>query len=461
VKNALRATTPAGAAWNRRQILKTLAGVAGLPVPDSFGARKRSVGIIGGGMAGVSLAWLLDGRCDVVLLESEPQLGGNIRSVKLQLDGQPFVVDVGAQYFHPALYPTYWKVLTLFELRRDVHSFTASITLAVPGEMTPRFVSPIFPGRAWPLIAPWNLSGLEAFAVAFASAKKREVQNADWDVTMESWLQSLELTPQQRDGMVLPWAASLFSGDVAQARGLSARAAMLYAAKTLPENPTEPFIYYVLKTGLAEVLRRMIARCSTVSVITQARVSAVARNAEGGFVIQDANGGAHSVDHVVFASSGPSTLDLIRGLSGTGAQQTALEHIEFHDTRIAIHTDAVYSGTNRQYWSFFNDQFQNGYCEASMWLADVLAQLSPSTAAKLWKSWITHRPQAPAQALALAQFRHVLPTPATLHAQRDLLAMQGQGRTWFVGGYLWPYDSQETALVSAIDVAQRLLAFPG
>ena len=96
-----------------------------------------------------------------------------------------------------------------------------------------------------------------------------------------------------------------------------------------------------------------------------------------------------------------------------------------------------------------------------MWLADVLAQLSPSTAAKLWKSWITHRPQAPAQALALAQFRHVLPTPATLHAQRDLLAMQGQGRTWFVGGYLWPYDSQETALVSAIDVAQRLLAFPG
>ena len=119
--------------------------------------------------------------------------------------------------------------------------------------------------------------------------------------------------------------------------------------------------------------------------------------------------------------------------------------------------DPVYASKNPEYWSFFNAQIQNGYCEASMWLKDVLAEPTPETAAKVWKSWATHRLQQPAQILAQSQFRHMLPTPATLHAQNHLLALQGQSDIWFAGGYTRPYDSQETALVSAIDVAERLL----
>jgi hypothetical protein len=48
--------------------------------------------------------------------------------------------------------------------------------------------------------------------------------------------------------------------------------------------------------------------------------------------------------------------------------------------------------------------------------------------------------------------------PSTIKAQNDLLALQGPGDVWFVGGYTRPYDSQETALISANDVAQDLLS---
>jgi len=411
-------------------------------------------------MAGVSTAWLMDGKRHVVLLEAGSKLGGNVRSIQIQSGGSRFVVDMGAQYFHPALYPTYLKLLGLLDLLQDIHSFTASITLEMTNEATPRFVSPMFPGRAWPLIAPWNWSGLQAFAIAFAAAKRREEQNADWDVTMESWLRTLDLSRQQWEGMILPWAASLFSGSIDRARGLSARAAMIFAAKALPENVTDPLLYYVLKPGMAEVLRRLIARCSTVDVVTDARVTDVRRTPQNEFIIYCGNGRTFHVDDLVFASSGPGTLDVIKNIPGTGPQQAALEHIEFNEARLALHTDAVYS-PNRAYWSFFNGQTDGTYCEASMWLADVLADAPPQAGAKLWKSWIIHRTQSPQQVLALEQFRHMLPTPATLRAQRDLLALQGQGGFWFAGGFTRPYDSQETALVSAIDVSQRLLAFSG
>jgi len=446
--------------WTRRDALKALAGVAGLPILSYAGSPMRTVGVIGGGMAGVSVAWLLDGKRNVVLLEGAPTIGGNVQSVTVNLDGQSFVVDLGAQYFNPGPYPTYVKLLGLLSLLREVHSFGTTITLEMPGEATPRFVSPLFPGRIWPVFAPWNRAGLQAFGVAFADAKKREDENADWDVTMETWLQSLNLTTEQWEGMLLPWSASLFSGDIDQARGMSARAAMIFAAKALPENPTDPILYYVLNPGMVEVLNRMIAGTRTTQVLTSARVSQVTQDAQGGFTIQCSDGRTAHVDDLVFASSGPSTLDLLQGLPNTTAQRNALQGIEFHDARLALHTDPIYAPANPDYWSFFNAQIHGNFCEASMWMADVLADPQPATAAKLWKSWITHRSQQPSQVLATSQFRHMLPTPATLHAQTDLLALQGQGGIWFAGGYTRQYDSQETALVSAIDVAQKILAAP-
>jgi predicted NAD/FAD-binding protein len=50
----------------------------------------------------------------------------------------------------------------------------------------------------------------------------------------------------------------------------------------------------------------------------------------------------------------------------------------------------------------------------------------------------------------------MVPTPATLHAQQRLDALQGLDGVWFAGGYLYPNDSQETALRSALRVALGL-----
>jgi hypothetical protein len=51
---------------------------------------------------------------------------------------------------------------------------------------------------------------------------------------------------------------------------------------------------------------------------------------------------------------------------------------------------------------------------------------------------------------------HMLPTPASIEAQVDTRRLQGRTGLWFAGGYLFPYDAQETALLSAIEVANGL-----
>lgn len=161
----------------RRRFLGALAAAAGAPLA-ARAAPPRRVAIIGGGMAGVACAWLLDGHCDVAQIEARDAIGGNVTSVDLVVDGYPYRIDVGAQFFHPGPYPTYVQLLALLGLfppsTGGSHAFTASITLADPSEGWPRFVSPVLPGRAWPLFAAWNRAGVQAFNRAFSAAARRE-----------------------------------------------------------------------------------------------------------------------------------------------------------------------------------------------------------------------------------------------------------------------------------------------
>jgi uncharacterized protein len=445
---------------SRRSALQTLSSAAGLPFAGLAQSPARRVGIVGAGMAGVSLAWLLDGVRDVVLVEAAPDVGGNVRTASVDLGGKSYAVDLGAQYFHPGPYPTYVKLLESLGLYPSpvyTRGFAASITLDAAGEPVPRFVSPVIPDRAWPLLPEWNRSGLQAFSTAFAAAKDREQRDASWALTMGDWLKTLGLSSAQTEGMLLPWAASLFSGSIEQARSLSARAAMVFAAKALPDNPLDPIVYYVLTTGMIEPMRRMLQQTSTVELLTASPVSVVERVATGGFSIHCSNGQVRLVDDLVFATPAEVSHTLVRTMTGTTAQQIALAGIEFHDARLALHTDAVYAPAGPAHRSFLNCRVSGAFCEASMWMADVLDD-APSPASKLWKSWVTHRSQQPAQIVADARFRHMLPTPRTIASQAALAKLQGTGGIWFAGGYTFPYDSQETALQSAMRIASGLQA---
>jgi predicted NAD/FAD-binding protein len=447
----------------RRDLLRSLAAVAAFARPaEGRRAGRRRVVILGGGMAGVALAWLLDSRYDVTLLEAGAVIGGNVQSVDVEIGGQVYTVDVGAQFFHPGPYPLYTTLLAALGLYppqpgapAGAHAFSASITLSADAEPLPRFVSPDLPDRAWPLFTGWNVPGLVAFGTAFAAAKRREQARGRWGLTLGEWLPTIGLKREQWEGMILPWAASLFSGDIEQARGMSARAAMLFAAKALPANPLAPVRYYTMRPGMGEVLRRLIGQLTTSQVFTNARVRHVLRDAQNQFHIGCTDGRGLVADEVVFAASGPSTLQLLEGVPGTALERDALRRIEFHSARLAVHADPAYVPPAPGLWSFLNCRIDGAFCEASMWMASVVGDGPGSPAAGLWKSWTTHRVE-PAQVFHEAAFMHMLPTPATIAGQVALHALQGRSGMWYAGGYLFPYDSQETALWSAVEIALGL-----
>ena len=205
---------------------------------------------------------------------------------------------------------------------------------------------------------------------------------------------------------------------------------------------------------MAEPIRRMASQMQTVEILTSARVDQIA--GQSGFRLRCADGRQRQVDDLVLASSGPGSMRLLQQLNTTVPQQMALQGIEFETTRIAVHTDPIYAPKDPGHWSFLNCQVHDSFCESSMWLAKVLTPMPPLTEARLWKSWVTHRDRQPANVLHESVFQHMVPSVNTLRAQNRLQDLQGRGNVWLAGGYTFPFDSQETAFVSALTIAAGL-----
>lgn len=464
---------PADPLTGRRTfLLQTSLGVASLlgaeacasddPPAEAAPAALPRLAIVGGGVAGVCAAWLLDGQFATTLYEAEEQLGGNVRTLTLEAQGgEPVLVDIGAQYYHPKAYPTYSALLELLEIASpddadpgDAYAAPSSVTVYVPGAPNPVFVSPILPDKTWPLGAAWNLDGIDAFQKMTARAVADEAAEASFATPLEDWLATLDLTTTQREDICLPWAASLISGDIAQVRKASARSVLTFLARAAPANPLETVRYRTLKHGLGSVLDALVAQCSTLTVRTGSPVVAVTRD-DAGLRVET---GSETVayDAILVAAPAHAAAKLLAGLGSATAQVQALEKIRWFDAELRIHRDRAYAPAIDDNVSFLNCEVHGGYCEASMNLGICLPPLPSGAPVDLWKSWTTHRDAPPAESIAEAKFTHLDPSPETIAAQEELGALQGDGGVWFVGGWTRPFDAQETALLSALAVAESL-----
>jgi predicted NAD/FAD-binding protein len=74
--------------------------------------KRKRIAVIGGGISGLSSAWLLSHNNDVVLYEREARLGGHSNTVDVQTPDGVIPVDTGFIVFNEWTYP---NLVALFD----------------------------------------------------------------------------------------------------------------------------------------------------------------------------------------------------------------------------------------------------------------------------------------------------------------------------------------------------------
>jgi uncharacterized protein len=442
---------------SRRAVLRALgataagAGAAALgvtrarPAGAAVGPARQRVVVIGGGVAGVSLAWLLDGVHDVTLLEAGPELGGHAKTVDVTVGGRQVPVDAGAQYFGPKSHPTYWRLVTDV-LKVPTVPAPMNLTVSKRGVARPILVSPDT-NRVWPLFDPFNWTALGAMA-AFSDGGKKILAAGDRTTSAQEFIGSLAVSDSLRNDLLYPLSGAMFGFSVPQVKQMAAFSVVAFAIRGLGDGFLAPYDYHNAADGLRAVVTALRTGLSTVTTYVSAAATGLSRE-DGAYRVTDSAGRTHVADHVVLALPPYAAGPLVGQLPGADAIVSTYGRFRYIPARVAIHTDPAYMPASADNWSGFNVLGDGDYCEPSMWFG-AFRDFG------VYKSWVSHRAEQPAQTLATFDYLHAHETPDLAPAQAALAAVQGDHGLWFAGTHMIDVASQENALLSAVAVAKRL-----
>ncbi|MET8948211.1 FAD-dependent oxidoreductase [Streptomyces sp. NPDC004542] len=406
------------------------------------GPTRQRVVVIGGGIAGVATAWLLDGQHDVTLLEAAPSLGGHAISVPVDVDGHRAMVDIGAQFFGPYSHPIYNKLVTSV-LHVPTVPNTLDNTVFQYGTQTPLMVSPSVDRPITDLLQ--YLPALQAVAELMDGARDLEARR-DWKVTVADLVESMNVDEKLKQDFVYPYVASVNGATVTQGKEFSARAALALAVRPLVDDRTE---YVNARDGLGSVISALADEFTSVSPLINSGATGIARH-NSQYLVTDSQGRVHPADHVVLALPPEPAAALVAQLPQSGPLARTCGRFRYMPARIVIHSDPMYMPQSTADWSSFNITTDGDFCEASIAYSRLRGDVA------VYKSWALHRRQEPKQLLASMDFRHPLITPDFILAQGELQRRNGEDGLWFAGSHVFDVDSQESALYSALTIAASL-----
>jgi predicted NAD/FAD-binding protein len=414
---------------------------------------RRRVAIIGAGAGGVAAAYFLADRLDVELFEARSKIGGHCDSRSIDYKGHRITVDLGAQFFHPDTHPIYVAVLEQLGLYDPAHP-GSDVTLEAPAGLCifPTAGGPPVFSSSHPFAAPRRAIDFLTYS---RLARQAVLSGLPWETTVDAWIRTLRIDQAFKNDVAYPWTTSLIGSARADALRASARSILQTFALAFPTDVAQGATTYNSTIGLQGNLQRLLDRSPKARVHLRTAVHALKRNSAGWF-LETPTGHRGPYDFVVINAPPLAGRTLLRTLPQFAHLTALLKAYEYFDSRIVIHTDPTYVQRDRSNWAVYNAGVSGRQCAGSVWYGALHQKLPSGQTIDVFKSWAERRRADPKHILLERRFKHPVISRSTIRAARALRPLQGRDGLYFSGQYTTGFDSQESAVYSAMKVAESL-----
>ena len=323
------------------------------------------IAVVGGGISGLSCAWLLSAhhpareQLSVTLFEKNDYLGGHTNTVDANVDGQTYPVDTGFLVCNDWTYPNLLPMFAhlgvetapsdmSFGIKLTDAAFNSRLEWCGSDDLSTTFAQPTN------LFRPRFLRMLNDLLRFNREATRLADSSAHMPGTLGEYLDRHGYSRAFRDWYLVPMAACIWSTPT----------------KCIDEFPLATFITFCRNHGLISVnnrpqwrtvkggARTYVRKMATAlkDVRLNASIQSITRHtaADGkaaGVTIRTAAGDEH-FDQVVMACHSDQALRL---LSDAHAQeQEVLAQIPYQDNLAVLHTDVAVLPTRRRAWAAWN-----------------------------------------------------------------------------------------------------------
>jgi predicted NAD/FAD-binding protein len=402
------------------------------------------IGIVGGGSAGLTTAWLLAGHHDVTLFEAQPRLGGHAHTVMVDDEGTSVAVEAGFEFFSQRMWPTWNRLLAELRVPLRAHPTRLAVYRKGHAETTVFQPTDVY-GRFVPaMLSPRRVLGLAQYGLLLASVGPL-MRARDTSVTLGTALSRVPLTKTFRDEFLIPFLLGNWCVEPEELLEFSAYNALRYSYMGITLRGAVDMQEVV--GGLTQYVAAMASQLSSANLRTSAGIARVERNARG-FTVHEHDARSHELDHLVLATNARDAAKLLAGVPGAERARELLSSIDYFRTTIAVHGDPRRMPARERDWSIVNVCYDGRHSQATVW--------KPWRSPRVFRSWLTYSEELPERMHALVHFDHAKVTPSYFRIQRELGTLQGRDQLWLAGVHMHDVDSHESAVCSALNVVQKL-----
>lgn len=411
--------------------------------------QRRSVAVIGAGIAGLSAAWLLRDGADVTLYEAEPRLGGHADTQVVTVDGAEVAVDTGFIVYNTL---NYHHLTGLFDhLGVETENSDMSFGVSIGGgalEYAGGSIPQLFVQKR-NIARPRFLMMLRD-TVRFYREAPRLLDTAEHP-SLGDYLARNGYGQAFIDDHILPMGAAIWSASVTAMREFPARSFIRFFVNHGLLRLTDRPQWRTVTGGSRRYVARIEAALGT-GVRKGLAVAAVRRDAAG-VTVTLADGSTARHDAVILATHGDEALRLLADPSDDECR--VLGAVRTQENRMVLHTDVALMPRRRGAWSSWNylarDGADHGREVALTYWMNRLQNLVTTE-----PLLVTLNPLAepdPRRVLMEKTYRHPCYDAAMIAAQGALPALQGVRGTWFCGAWTG-YGFHEDGIASAVAVAR-------
>jgi len=410
------------------------------------------IAVIGGGIAGIVAAYLLDRQHQVTLFEKNGYVGGHTHTFVVP-DGPDAgtPVDTGFIVLNQINYPLFTRFLEQLEVRVRGADMSFGYCCEQSGlEYAGPGLDGLFAQRG-NLLRP-SFLGLLAEIARFSWTARRELRDGTVNgEALGDWLAQRRFSRDFQRHYLVPIASAIWSTTLGETPSYPARHFLQFFDNHGLLSPVGKPRWQTVIGGSHAYVQAFLKRFSG-EVRTRTAVASVRRAEDAAFVKVDGIE-EERFDAVVIGAHADEALAMLADPSED--ERRLLGAWRYQRNRVVLHTDVRCLPVNRRAWASWNYRRpRHGDEAAPLAMTYHMNRLQGLRAQREYCVTLNREePFAEGSVLLETMYTHPTYTRESVASQADLPRLNGARRTWFCGAY-FGYGFHEDGTRSGVEAAR-------
>jgi predicted NAD/FAD-binding protein len=404
------------------------------------------IAIVGTGIAGNVVSYLLAGDHDLTVFEKNDTVGGHANTVRVDAADGVHDIDTGFIVFNVERYPSFVRLLERLGVASQPSSMSFSVQSEVDGlEYSNRSLFAqrrnAFRPQFWRMVTD---------IVRFNKSAKGRLLGADDGVLLGPFLEENHYSRAFVEHFLYPMGAAIWSADPLRMRDFPARFfAQFFDNHRFLDVFGQPE-WRVIRGGSKTYVDKLTASFRD-RIRLSTPVDSIRR--ERDHVLVTPRGGMpERFDHVVVASHGDEALAMLA--DPTSQERDVLGSFRFQENVAVLHTDTRLMPLRRRAWACWNAYVPRRPTGRVALTYDMNLLQGLTSREEYLVTLNRGEDIDPARVVRTIPYHHPVFSQAAVLAQKRHVEISGRDRTHFCGAY-WGFGFHEDGVQSALAVASH------